>query len=260
MGKHFTRGFTIIETMLVLAITGAMIAGLLVGVGSSISAQRYKDSVASFRALLQDQYSEVMNVSNDRDTNLTCDAAANISESNGGPAPGQSDCVLLGKYISIVGEDITTAVVVGYIPPNTSPTGASDVSAIKDSYILGISTGSIVKTSLEWGAQIAWPQGESGATPRRLGVLIVRSPNSGTNYTFTTDSVNDIDSVSSATLKSMLVENTSAVPGQAARTVCIDPNGASVPERLAVYIGEAANGPSSIESRSNITVAGSPQC
>ena len=258
MGKHFTRGFTIIETMLVLAITGVLIAGLLVGVGSSVSAQRYKDAVANLKSVLQDQYSEVTNVSNGRDGNWKCDANANTAVVNGGTPAGQSDCVLLGKYISIVGSDVTSAVVIGYIPPNLQPTGTSDIEAIKDSYKLGISSDSVVKTSLEWGAQIAWPSSGGGSknptTPRSIAILVVRSPNSGTTYTFSSDNVNDIDAVSDATLKSMLVESTTAIPGQSERTLCIDPNGVGVPEKLAVFIGRAANGPGSIESRSFTTI------
>lgn len=267
MGKHFTRGFTIIETMLVLAITGVLIAGLLVGVGSSVSGQRYKDAVTTFKSLLQDQYSEAMNVSNDRDADWTCDTSATPAQTSAGIAPGQSDCVLLGRYVSVVGSDITTAAVIGYIPPGTTESGANDVQAIKDSYTLGISSSSVTKTTLEWGAQIAWPKSGGGArtptTPRSIAILIVRSPTSGTSYTFTSDVVNEIDSVSAQTLGDMLVLGTNVVPGQGERTICIDPNGVGVPEKLAIYIGSAANGPGSIESRSFTIIqqkGGNSQC
>ena len=252
MGTHFKRGFTIIETRLVLAITGVLIAGLLIGVGSSISAQRYKDSVATFKSLLQDQYSQVTNVSNDRNANWTCDSAANPVQSNGGVAPGQSDCVLLGRYMSIVGGSITQAVVVGY--QNSQAAGASDITTLKSNYTLGISTSSIETSDLEWGAQIAWPTSGTSAktptTPRSISMLILRSPDSGTSYTFTSDVVNDISAVTTAILKAMMVEDTNAIPGQSQRTLCINPNGVGVPEMLAVYIGQAADGPSSIETRS----------
>ncbi len=265
MGTHLKRGFTIIETMLVLAITGVLIAGLLIGVGSSVSAQRYKDSVATFKSLLQDQFSQVTNVSNDRDSNWTCGSAASPAQSNGGAAPGQSDCVLLGRYVSVVGGDITQAVVVGY--QNSQTAAASDVATVKADYTLGISTSSIATSSLEWGAQLAWPKAGTSAKsptmPRSIAVLILRSPDSGTSYTFTSDTVNDISAVSSATLKAMMVESTTAIPGQSQRTLCIDPNGVGVPEMLAVYIGQAANGPGSIESRSFTVIkqnGGDSQC
>ena len=61
-----SAGFTIIETMLVLAITGALVAAMFVGIGTSISIQRYRDAVTTFKDTLQEQYSALANVSNDR--------------------------------------------------------------------------------------------------------------------------------------------------------------------------------------------------
>ena len=270
MGTHSTQvnqGFTIIETMLVLAVTGLMIAGLLVGLGSSISNQRYLDSVSSFKSLLQDQYSQIDNVTNDRDNNWSCGVSATPVESqNGGIAPGQSDCVLLGRYVGVVGDKITMATVVGY--PNTAATSTATIASVRDNYTLGISTSSIEQTSLEWGARIAWPK-ESDAeqvlsSARSLAVLMIRSPEDGTTYTFTSDTVNEIDSVSAATLKSMIVADLKATnPGQGPRTVCIDPDGFSVPENLALYIGAGASGSSSIEVRSRAlleTPSGGTKC
>lgn len=267
MGTHSKPGFTIIETMLVLAITGILIAGLLVGLGSSISNQRYLDSVSSFKNLLQDQYSQIDNVTNDRDANWTCSSNATPAEaSNGGTAPGQSDCVLLGRYLGIVKDQVTMATVVGY--PHSDASSSGTVASIRSDYTLGISTSSIEKVPLEWGAQIAWPkqgaESHSPTTPRSLAILLIRSPENGTSYTFTSDTVNDIDAVSSATLTGMMIANISTTnPGQGARTVCLDPSGFAVPEKLGVYINAAASGPGSIEVRSQAVSAaagGDVQC
>lgn len=256
MGKHFTHGFTIIETMLVLAITGVLVAGLFIGVGSSVSTQRYKDAVVTFKSFMQSQYAQVSDVTNTRDANWTCGAAASPEQTNIGVAPGQSDCVLLGRYVSIVGGDVTSAVVVGYQTSNTL--SGTDIAKLRNNYTLGISTSSISTSTLEWGSQIAWPQSGTGSKnpimPRSFAMLIVRSPESGTTYTFTSDTVNAIDAVSSATLKTLLVESVSTVPGQAARILCVDPNGVGVPDRLAIYIGQAADGPGAIESRSQLVI------
>lgn len=254
MGTHSKQGFTIIETMLVLAITGVLVAGLLVGLGASISNQRYLDSVSSFKSLLQEQYSKIENVTNDRNQNWTCGGSATpIEAANGGTAPGQTDCVLLGQYVGIVDDEVTTATVVGY--PRTDTASSSTIDFVKSDYTLGISKSSVEKRFLEWGAQIAWPTKGVGAispaTPRSLAILIIRSPEDGTSYTFTSDTVNAIDAVTSLTLTGMMVTNlTQTNPGQGAKTVCIEPGGVSVPEKLAVYIGPGANGASSIETRS----------
>jgi len=254
MVTHSKQGFTIIETMLVLAITGVLVAGLLVGLGASIGNQRYLDSVSSFKALIQEQYSKIENVTNDRNENWSCDGTASpVQTSETGIAPGQSECVLLGQYIGIVDDRITTATVVGY--PKSDTASSSTINFVKSDYTLGISKSSVEERTLEWGAQIAWPVRGAGAvnpaTPRSLAMLIIRSPEDGTSYTFTSDTVNQIDSVTSLTLVGMMVTSLNQTnPGQGARTVCIEPGGINVPEKLAIYIGPGANGASSIETRS----------
>lgn len=256
MSAHFKHGFTIIETMLVLAITGVLIGTLLFGVGSSIGAQRYSDSVSSFHALLQDQYAQVNNVSNgnQRADGWTCGASAEPTKTNGVVAPGQSNCVLLGRYVGVVGNAISTATVVGY--KASSAVNTSDVQTIKNNYTLGVSESSIETERLEWGAQISWPIEGTGAqdptTPRSIAILIIRSPETGATYTFTGNDNTALTSISSATLKNMMSERTDRFPGQGSRTICIDA-GVSIPERSGIYITPYASGANSIEMRSNGT-------
>lgn len=55
------RGFTIIEVMLFLAISGFLLVGILVGTGAGIARQRYTDSVQHVAQILREQYSAVIN-------------------------------------------------------------------------------------------------------------------------------------------------------------------------------------------------------
>lgn len=251
MGTHFKQGFTLIETMLVLAITGVLIASLLVGVGSSIARQRYSDSVVTLKSQIQDQYAQVDNVSNGRDGTWTCGPSGIPTQGSTGTAPGQSKCVLLGRYLSIDGDKISSVTVAGY--KKSKILGLSDIESLKQNYTLGISPSSVEDSTLEWGAKIAWPKSGSGArnptTPRSLAILIVRSPDSGTIYTFTSDTVGKTTDLNNVKLDAMLVVGDS-IPGQGSRTVCIDPDGAPVPELLAIDIGGAAGAPGAIEIRS----------
>ena len=46
--NKLSGGFTIIEVMLFLAVSGVLAAGILATVGGTIGAQRYRDAVDSF--------------------------------------------------------------------------------------------------------------------------------------------------------------------------------------------------------------------
>jgi len=59
-------GFTVIEVMLFLAVTGLLAVGILVGSGVAIGQQRYRDSVNTLKSYIQQQYSEVTSVINNR--------------------------------------------------------------------------------------------------------------------------------------------------------------------------------------------------
>ena len=55
--NKFAVGFTIIETMLFLAIAGLIFAGIVASTNGAIRQQRYKDAVQSFADDLRDLYS-----------------------------------------------------------------------------------------------------------------------------------------------------------------------------------------------------------
>lgn len=100
-------GFTIIELMLFLAVSGFLFVALLVGVNNGIVQQRYKDSVYAFSSFLQNQYFEVLNPRNEqRTSDLKCTnsvvSASDPSVPSGTTDPrGASKCVILGKAISV---------------------------------------------------------------------------------------------------------------------------------------------------------------
>ena len=99
------KAFTIIEVILVLGISGLMLATMLVGWNASIEKQRYNDSVNTFKSDIQSVFSDVENQTNDKDsTKIKCDTSGtNISilKDNSGNLTGSSNCVILGKYISL---------------------------------------------------------------------------------------------------------------------------------------------------------------
>lgn len=91
--KRKTEGFTIIEVMFVLAIGGLLMVSLMIGITGTIQQQRFKDSIISTQAFLQQQYDLAMNIQNDRNGAAgACDGGANR---------GTDSCVVLGRLIKL---------------------------------------------------------------------------------------------------------------------------------------------------------------
>lgn len=262
MGTSYERGFTIIETMLFLAISTVLVIAVLAGAGTSINVQRYHDSVTGLQSNLQDQYFKVMNVSNLPPTGaLACDNNASVSTDPNSPpsARGQDKCELLGRLVTIADTTLTSSVVVGYNPANQdhSVSYVNDVTELKD-YKLSQLPDSSETSTLEWGTRIAWPLSGGGArpqqtTPRTIALLILRSPTSGLVYTFSRDDV-----PLQTQINSMVVAG-DAIPGQAQRRLCIDSNGLFA-GGLAIFIRAYASNSSAIEIRSNNTPGDTSKC
>lgn len=253
MGTTDNAGFTILETMLFLAITGVMIVAMLVGVGTSINIQRYRDSVTSLKAVLQSQYSSIENVQNSRDNNWKCDSTARTSQTGALQAVGQSECIVIGRYVELSGSNITIATVTGYESPTVIPTG-DDINIIKTVYTLGLSTVAQDSTTLEWGTSIAWPVGVGTGT-RSTGVLILRSPDTGSVYTFTQDSPVPIANMTAANLAAIIVPGVTAAQNQRENIICIDSQGLVLTGNIAIVIHARASTEAAIETRSNDVMA-----
>ena len=107
MEKQIKKGFTIIETTLVLAISGLLAVGLMIGWNRNIITQRYNDSVETFKSDIQSVFSEVDNQSNPRNNRIRCTVDnnggivnAHVEVSNNGNTRGTTNCIVLGKIIS----------------------------------------------------------------------------------------------------------------------------------------------------------------
>jgi type II secretory pathway pseudopilin PulG len=190
MGAKTQTGFTIIEVMLFLAITGMLAAAILVGSGVAIGQQRYRDSVGSLQSYIQQQYNKVTNVTNDRDKAWTCDSNGNVTQvenASAGEARGTSDCVVLGRLVTIdaTGTNLSSSVVVGYRNPNGA-VQTSDIAEISANYKLGIAPIDKDDEAVNWGAQVVKAK---TTTPMPLSILVIRSPLSGAMLTFTKEGV-----------------------------------------------------------------------
>ena len=257
MGNSSRAGFTIIETVLFLGVSGLLILAMITGTGASINIQRYRDATESFKALIQDQYADIGNVQNGRIADQTCDATAKPSDQNNGEGRGQSECVIVGKYMRIDGGSYDIYTVLAYDTKAPTLVGDSDVAVMNKKYVFNTSDAPDVSGLMEWNTRISWPLpgkegGESvGSTnPRTLGILFIRSPHSGQTFTFTSNSIPAKDAIGNGTFTPMIT-SASAVPGRAARVVCLDSDGLFVDSNQSLYISANASGPNSVELRTN---------
>lgn len=182
MNSQKQWGFTIIELILFLGITGLLFAGLMVGVNTNIATQRYKESAVGYKAVFEKQYSLVEHPQNSRNGNWNCDMAAVITQSPAGGIPrGTSRCVLLGRYIELKngGTQVEVGDAVGVDPGLRSDGVMSDLDEIK-AYQPRKSPIDVETIAVGWGSQLKTDDNKESTA----SYLILRSPLSGSIRTF----------------------------------------------------------------------------
>ena len=198
--RHISGGFTIIEVMLFLAITGLMLAGVFVAISGSINRQRYHDATTSFTDFLQGQYNTVDNVRSNRSDAAACDASG-VRDSGNQPR-GTSACSVIGRYISTLnGSNITSRPIyatadVTAIDMATSETELIDALELRtapDSMAIDDSE----SYTLAWNTHV-YTDGNQAA--RDFRIVLVKLPTNGLIRTyFTTSPGSDVESVIAAT-------------------------------------------------------------
>jgi len=218
-------GFTIIESMLFLAISGLMIVGVIAGAGVSINVNRYKDSTTSLDAYLQGQYDKAINVQNDRNNQLGC--AAGAITDNGNEARGTSACMIIGRFISVTNGGTTLESQTVYAAKDGSQSN-NDLAALTNSSLF-LSSGAEAPESytLEWGTKLVTPKFNTPLESMKL--LIVRSPSSGTIRTFVADGLsNPVEFLKDQYRQDALF--------------CVDQSGlAAIPRRGSLVVKDASN-------------------
>lgn len=121
MGIHLEeeqKGFTIIEVMLFLALSGFLLMGILAGTGTSIANQRYKDAVQDAADALRSAYSfvadtqvETREKSEGACGGTTKDGIEGHGDDNS--LRGRTSCAVYGAVVMIDGNRIQTTTVIG---------------------------------------------------------------------------------------------------------------------------------------------------
>lgn len=234
------RGFTIIELMLFLAVSGGLFAALLLGVNNGVVQQRYKDSVYSYSSFLQNQYSEVLNTRNEARTGngYKCGTpGVEVASSPSETQPrGASDCVILGRAIEVENTSaeetqITSYKVIGQTPAVANE-DSNDIDAIT-SYSPKITTEQSETTKISWGSRLSSPSagGSTSLSPGPVATfLILRSPMSGLIKAFTStgeipanlrDLINTPGSNSNSVTSCVINANKGLIP---THSVILDPS------------------------------------
>ena len=192
-------GFTIIEVMIFLAISGLMLTMAMIGSGNLARQARFSDSVNSFHSTLQREYEEVVNGVNIRPSSVAgCDGSIRQT--------GTDDCVLLGKVISFdyAGGHFAHVRYVTDEPPYVATgTILDQIVAAKPK----VSSANVRDYELSWGASFQTASRLTDVSPTDVATLVkpgssyalinniafLRSPNSSqiTTYYFHADNTND---------------------------------------------------------------------
>ena len=236
--KRVTRGFTVIETMLFLAVSGALAAGVLVTVGSTIGSQRYRDAVDSFASYIQGQYSQAINVRNDVGMHDAC-VGASFSTTERQEAGTSENCSIIGRIVtSSNGADFSSAPVymsglsTTFLQSNVGDDTVFSSSSDRQLFIKDSFTDS--QYTLDWDTRTVAPTSGSNS----WSIAILRSPISGVIHTYTsreyTDSVSKLQS---------LVKDANR---QNDTVVCIDSSGWTTWQTLGITILADAPGASSV--------------
>lgn len=168
------QGFTMIEVMLFLVISGLLLIGVLGGTYAAIAGQRYHDSVRSFSEFLRQIYGEVISPE-------TLGAGASNNQAIYGKI------AVFGLEDSSRNSDlIYTATIVGDVRvPTESGSFIGELSAVNATLFCGNNEqDSTVDTYAPlWGAEIR----NSDNRQFTGSVIIARSPTSGTVHTAYTE-------------------------------------------------------------------------
>ncbi len=216
-----TSGFTIIEVMLFLAISGLLAVGVMAGAGAAINVQRYKDATNSLLSYFQGEYDQVANVQDNRVggsnsmSSVAC-TSSGFTTKDGPVTIGSSlSCFIIGRLITVSNNG--TSIQAQSVFASKQGTGNDDIQALASSglFIDAAQSGEVPDIySPEWSTRLVNTTGSTSLDNWRL--LILRSPTSGTIRTFTSTDPNQ-------SLTDMVTGNGGATRQD--MVVCLDPAG-----------------------------------
>lgn len=178
------KGFTLIEVMLVLGLTGLLLVGMLTGTFTAIAHQRYSDSVRSFAEYLRTVYGEVLSPE-------SLGAGNSMSEAVFGKV-----LVFGYQYADSVDDSraVYSATLIGNadIPMSIDGDFMDELAAVNAHLYCGNTTdSSSTQDSYRplWEASLAKANNTNSSEPFVGTLIIARAPTSGTVHTYFSDTL-----------------------------------------------------------------------
>lgn len=175
MGRHLQQGFTVIEVILVLAITALLTAGIMASSHRRLQDQHYRESVSSFRDFIAGTFEDVDAIKNDLQGVVDrCDGRTPDSRQSPQAWRGAAPCFFAGKELRITSG-----------PNETSVATSSAVKAFLDknqrvSYSTrGENDENRTTMTIDWGVQARYGSGQGGFPYRNHAFRIVKHPLQG---------------------------------------------------------------------------------
>lgn len=189
MKRVSSGGFTIIEVILFLAITGLLFAGIMTVITGSVNRTRYETAVQSTLDQIQGEYSEILNVRNGRDSRYVCTTGL-LEENSSGKYRGSTSCSIVGRLLHTSTDAKTITSYPVYARADiTSPriraqlTDASKTDLQKLQVLqLGKLNDQGKEVKLDWGVSLHKPGNKN--IPYRFSALIIRMPFSNSIRTY----------------------------------------------------------------------------
>lgn len=236
MGKY-SAGFSIIEVMLVLAITGLMMAVLLAGIGTSLNRERYRDAVESTQNYLQGQFNLAMNVNNSRPGDIVCSGGRVYEDRiNADSGRGTSECTIAGRLITTKnsGEALQSTEVYSAVDATTLLVDEqTEMEVFQNANLITADAPHWDEYTPGWEISYKHPGGSESSV--EFTALVVRSPLSGQIQTF-------VANQSNRSPQQVLADNTSGD-----FTLCLsNPNFSFGQERMGVKIVHRASNSSGV--------------
>lgn len=182
------RGFTIIEVILFLAISGLLLAVAIASVNANINNSRFNDAIRSTTSYLQGQYSAVAAGQSDRDESKGCSGVTGDITTTP-TVPGMSNCVIMGRFIKIQGSTFTVRYITGHAS-TLSGISADDTTAIKDMNPKVASDLAYAREyAVPWDIGVVSTKLPTSAASGSTGLAIIRSPASGNILYYTEENI-----------------------------------------------------------------------